>query len=149
MNYKLPSMFIGTCFCDFKCCIEGGFPSSVCQNSKHAESPTVLITDSTIFDRYSSNAITSSVVIGGLEPILQLDEVISLIKEFRARQCYDTFVIYTGYDEDEIPEQIAELKQYDNIIMKFGRYRPNQEPHYDEVLGVKLASANQYARKVC
>ena len=37
--------------------------------------------------------------------------------------------------------------QYDNIVVKFGRFRPNQDPHYDNVLGVKLASNNQYAKK--
>jgi len=34
-----------------------------------------------------------------------------------------------------------------NIIVKFGRYRPNQEKHYDKILGVFLASDNQYAKE--
>ena len=33
------------------------------------------------------------------------------------------------------------------VIVKYGRFRPNQEPHYDEVLGIKLASINQYAKE--
>jgi hypothetical protein len=41
-----------------------------------------------------------------------------------------------------------DLCQFSNIIIKFGRFRPGQEPHYDEVLGVKLASDNQYAKRV-
>jgi hypothetical protein len=41
-----------------------------------------------------------------------------------------------------------QLKSFSNIIIKFGRFIPNQEPHYDEVLGVKLASDNQYARRI-
>ena len=38
------------------------------------------------------------------------------------------------------------IKSY-GIIVKFGRFRPNQEPHYDEVLGVNLISDNQYAKE--
>ena len=40
------------------------------------------------------------------------------------------------------------LELYENIIVKFGRYVPNQLPHYDNVLGIKLASDNQYAKVV-
>jgi hypothetical protein len=31
VNYKKPSMFIGTISCGGKCCIEAGIPFSVCQ----------------------------------------------------------------------------------------------------------------------
>ena len=37
---------------------------------------------------------------------------------------------------------------FNNIIVKFGRFIPNQESHYDEILEVNLASPNQYARKI-
>jgi hypothetical protein len=40
------------------------------------------------------------------------------------------------------------LRYYKNIYVKFGRYLVGQEPHYDEVLGVTLASDNQYGKKV-
>ena len=40
------------------------------------------------------------------------------------------------------------LKKYSNIIIKFGRFIPNQKPHYDPVLGVELASDNQYGEKI-
>ena len=29
------------------------------------------------------------------------------------------------------------------------RFIPNQKPHFDEVLGVVLASENQYAERIC
>lgn len=38
--------------------------------------------------------------------------------------------------------------KWKNIIVKFGRFIPNQHPHYDEVLGINLASDNQYAEKI-
>ena len=40
------------------------------------------------------------------------------------------------------------LKKYKNIIMKFGRYIPNKKKHYDPVLGVYLASNNQFGEKL-
>ena len=57
-------------------------------------------------------------------------------------------VIYTGYNKDEVIKYIKELSVYPNIIVKFGRYIPNQEKHYDDVLGVYLASNNQYAERI-
>ena len=65
-------------------------------------------------------------------------------------RCYtnDDIVIYTGYTEEEIKEQVGLLSKYTNIIIKFGRFVPDQESHYDDVLGIKLASPNQYARKI-
>ena len=37
---------------------------------------------------------------------------------------------------------------FPNIIIKFGRFIPNQEGHYDEVLGINLASKNQFGEKI-
>lgn len=93
-----------------------------------------------------SNPLSSAVVIGGLEPFDQPDELVELIKCFRAKT-NDPVVIYTGYTEDERKELVDVLSQFTNIIIKFGRFVPHQEPHYDEILGVKLASPNQYAKK--
>lgn len=53
-----------------------------------------------------------------------------------------------GYDRNEIEEHIMILKKYKNIIVKFGRYIPNQKKHFDPVLGVELASDNQHAEKL-
>ena len=62
--------------------------------------------------------------------------------------CSDDIVIYTGYNFDEIRYQVLTLKQFENIIIKFGRYLPDQDSHFDEVLGVSLASNNQYGEKI-
>lgn len=60
----------------------------------------------------------------------------------------DDIVIYTGYYKEEIKEYIDKLRVYPNIIIKFGRYIPNQEKHYEEELGIYLASDNQYAERI-
>ena len=106
------------------------------------------IDDQIIYEQFINNPITKAVVVGGLEPMIQINEVIDLISLFRNQGEDYPFVIYTGYYPNEIPEPLERLKQYKNIIVKFGRYIPNSQPIYDEVLGVTLASDNQYAKVI-
>lgn len=148
VNYKKPSMFIGSCYCDFKCCKEGSFDISVCQNSSLRNVGHKDVPDEQIFEKYQSNPITQAIVIGGLEPFLQYSEVFSLIKYFREHGCMDDFVIYTGYNKFEIKMNIEDLQQFPNIIVKFGRFLMNDEPHKDSTLGVTLMSHNQYAERI-
>lgn len=153
VNYKKPSMFIATCTCDFKCCREQGLDISVCQNSEIASQPTIEIPTETIYERYISNDITSAVVIGGLEPFKQADEIISLIRYFRRQYCTDDIVIYTGYEPQEVEKYVREIKRISleigSVYIKYGRFIPNQEKHYDPVLGVNLISDNQRGVKIC
>ena len=79
VNYKKPSLFIGTCYCDFKCCDEGGFDRSICQNHSLYNSKQHELTSEQLYNRYINNPITSAIVIGGLEPILQVEEVLDLL----------------------------------------------------------------------
>lgn len=60
----------------------------------------------------------------------------------------EDIVIYTGYNESEIADEVDIIRKHKNIIVKFGRYRPSDTGKYDEVLGVNLASRNQYAKKI-
>lgn len=148
VNYKKPSMFISTAICDWKCCIEQNLNISVCQNSELAKADTIDYPIEKIFDRYITNPITSAVVIGGLEPFLQFGDVFALIKHFRSNECNDDFVIYTGYYPYEIEREISQLKYFPNIIVKYGRFIPNGNEHFDEVLGINLISNNQYAERI-
>lgn len=148
IQYRKPSMFLSSIFCDWKCCAELGVDKSICQNSSIQSGLYLTVPNSTIYERYITNDITKAVVIGGLEPFLQYDEVLSLLNEFRTNGCMDDFVIYTGYYKDEILEYINELVKFKNVIIKFGRYVPNQTPHYDDVLGIYLASDNQYGERI-
>ena len=146
-NYKVPSMFIISAVCDWKCCIEANVDISICQNAALSSSPALEISDNDIFEMYRKNDITKAIVIGGLEPMMQLDEVEALLSLFRNRGCNDIFVIYTGYYPDEISEELKRLHGR-NVIVKFGRFIPNSKSRYDELLGVTLASENQYAQFV-
>ncbi len=145
VNYKKPSMFIGFPSCSWKCDKECGM--QVCQNSALASSPIKNIGFKTIVNRYINNPITASVVCGGLEPFDTWDDLYGLVIYLRT-SIQDDIVIYTGYYKEEIKEYIDKLKAFPNIIVKFGRYIPNHEKHFDEVLGIYLASDNQYAERI-
>lgn len=148
VNYKQPSMFISTCKCTWKCCTDLGLDIGVCQNSPLSQSENIEVKDEAIYEHFSTNPITKAIVLGGLEPMLQLDEVLNLIKLFREKGDNSPFIIYTGYYPEEMPEAIEKLKKYKNIIIKFGRYIPDNKGRFDEVLGVHLASDNQYAKQI-
>lgn len=154
VNYKKPSMFIAFNSCTWKC------GRADCQNSALALSKDIEISKEEICEKYIKNPITEAFVFGGLEPFDQFSELISLVDCIRNKyNIKDDIVIYTGYTESELfygdyvksdTEVGAHnfkflITNYHNIIIKFGRYLPNQGTHFDRVLGVKLASDNQYA----
>lgn len=142
VNYKKPAMTIMFPHCNgFKCGAE------YCQNSPLSKAEDIEMDISNIVIRYLNNPITESVVMQGLEPFDSWDDLIGFVKRLR-ESCDDDIVIYTGYYKEEIADRIVLLSKYKNIIIKYGRYISCQEKHYDEVLGVYLASSNQYAERI-
>lgn len=148
VNYKKPAMFIITSVCDWKCCIEQKLDIGICQNSELTKANTIDFPIEKIYERYVANPITSAIVIGGLEPFLQFSDVYSLVKHFRINGCCDDIVIYTGYYPYEIEDEIKRLKEFPNIVVKYGRYVPDSKYHHDKILGVNLASINQFAERI-
>lgn len=146
VNYKKACMTIEFPYCSFKCDKEYG--CQICQNSSLAVAPDIEIPINKIVLLYSENPITEAVCFQGLEPF-DSAEIFELIGRIRAVS-EDDIVIYTGYTEEEIKQLgfYEKLMRYNNIIIKYGRYVPKQTPHYDNVLGVNLASDNQYARRI-
>ena len=146
INYKKPSMFIIFPSCNWKCDKECG--RQVCQNGALASEPIIEIEVDEIIKRYINNPISKALVCGGLEPFDNFINLFELVSSFR-KISDDDIVIYTGYKEIEIYDLVyLVLSKYKNIIIKFGRYIPDKEEIYDELLGVTLASNNQYARKI-
>ena len=148
VNYKKPSMFIITPTCSFKCDKENG--CLMCQNSDLVHEPTHNVSTGALIKRYYENNITKAVVFGGLEPFDTPEDLVEFISIFRTYyRRKDDIVIYTGYTEEELANDPFHkmVINFGNIIIKYGRFRPNQTPHYDEVLGVNLASDNQYAKR--
>lgn len=159
-DYKKPAMYIAFPYCSFKCDLENG--NQYCQNSHLVKEPDIEIAKEDLIKRYLSNDITQAIVLGGLEPLDSEVDVLSFIDCARRQfSIEDPIIIYTGYTEEELEkgtfgkiENFKIQKSYwdgiknsKNIIVKFGRYRPNQEKHFDEVLGVWLANDEQYAKE--
>jgi hypothetical protein len=142
VNYKKPCMVLEFPKCNFKCDKESS--TQVCQNCSLVKEPDIQVESSHLVDLYVNNPITEAVCFQGLEPFDSYLEILEFIYELR-QHSQDDVVIYTGYTWDEIHEQVEFLRGYKNIVVKFGRYKPGQESHMDDVLGVKLASDNQYA----
>lgn len=157
-NYKEPSMFLIFPYCSFKCDEESG--QKVCQNSSLVKEPIIEISTQELIQRYLDNPLTKAIVCGGLEPFdsyYQLWNFIYSLRKFYNNKDY--VVIYTGYTEDEISSMymtnneeqidlITDLSKLSNVIIKFGRFIPNQPHHFDDILGVELASPNQYAKLI-
>lgn len=140
-NYKKPSMYLIFPNCTFKC------GRANCQNSALANPLLQVEVDiKSIVVRYMGNPITKAIVCGGLEPMDSFEELLLFIKEVR-KECNDDIVIYTGYYEEEVLDKIDQLKKFSNIIIKFGRYIPEKEPYFNEILGVTLIGKNQYVVK--
>ena len=153
VNYKKPSMFIGSSYCDFKCEKECGL--RVCQNSELAAAPCIDIDLEEIITRFNNNPITEAIVFGGLEPLYAPNNETNIFHYFSGvipelNEGTD-IVVYTGYYPEEIPYSSFQYwgSMTDSIkghlIFKFGRFIPNRPSRYDDVLGVTLASDNQFA----
>ena len=145
VNYKKPCMTIMMPYCTFKCDKECG--KQVCQNSDLASAKRIEIDAKKIINLYLNNPISEAIVFQGLEPFDSFYQVLDFIKKFR-NKTNDDIVIYTGYNKDEIKWYLTFFKDFDNIIIKYGRFIPNQEKHFDKTLGVYLSSDNQYAERL-
>lgn len=145
-NYKKISMFIGTPYCSGKCWRELGLDSSICQNDRLRDGNKLCISINDLIELYDNHPLCEAVVFGGMEPLDSVEDLNTFVMNFRYRHP-DPIVIYTGYTEKEAKEKLQYILLHENIIVKYGRYIPDQPRHYDDILGVKLASPNQYAKK--
>lgn len=150
VNYKKPCMTLIFPICkNFKCDKENGV--QLCQNWGLAAAPSQTVQVESLIKRYMENPITEAIVLQGLEPLDSLIDVYTVAACLNASDCRDDFIIYTGYNKSEIPSKAIQDLAYlipGHLIIKWGRYIPNQEPHLDPILGVKLASNNQYGELI-
>ena len=159
-DYLKPSMFIAFPSCTFKCDKEN--KCNLCQNAHLVKEPDIEISKEE-FATLRLNFLPKNSVVQENEnldfPFVSILDVASFIDCLRRQYKNNSpVVIYTGYTEEEIingtfgenPETLKSLVNSilssGNIIVKYGRFRPNDEKHYDKILGVVLSSSNQYGR---
>ena len=145
VNYKKISTTLMFPKCSFKCGVD------YCQNSELAATPVLTVPIDTIMEQYLNDPISQAIVLQGLEPLDSPIDIYTVAAALKDYNCQDDLVIYSGYDKDEInPHYFETLSSLvpGHLIIKWGRYIPNQEKHFDEVLGVYLASDNQYGEVI-
>ena len=142
-DYKKSALLLCTCYCDWKCCAESGLDQSLCQNSRIAKQREIKTPFASILKKVNAS-FTDAVIFGGLEPMMQVDEVIQCIEYLRLNGVKKDIIIYTGYYLEEIDSNILYRLSQNKVILKCGRFIPNRSSKYDPILGVVLASDNQY-----
>lgn len=142
-DYKKSALLFSTCYCDWKCCHEAGVDIDICQNQKIAQQREVILPFESVL-RKVNQSFTDAVIFGGLEPLLQPDEVLQCINYLRCHEVTKDILVYTGYYMEEIDEETLMYLTVCDVILKCGRYIPDRKPKFDAVLGITLASDNQY-----
>lgn len=148
INYKEPTFVIYSGItCSFKCDLESN--NNICQNYHLTKQKIIRYDIDKCIDRFINQDISRSVTIQGLEPLDNLKQLLWFIYYFRKIN-NSPIIIWTGYTKEECVDLLflIDKMQWKNIIIKFGRFIPDQESHYDEVLGINLASDNQYAERI-
>lgn len=140
-DYKKSAVLFSMCYCDWKCCKEAGV--DVCQNLPLAKQEIIGMSFSYALS-FVNKSMTDAIIFGGLEPLLQAEEVIHLIHYFREHGVQKDIVVFTGYYIEEIDKDVLESLTQCHVILKCGRFIPNRPSKFDDVLGVTLASDNQY-----
>lgn len=145
VNYKKATFNIASgVSCTFKCGREA------CQNSELSKKQPIKCNIDDVIKRYMNQNISHTITFQGLETLDNLKQLLWFIYYFR-QQSSDTIIIWTGYTKEECSDLIYLIQnkmKWENITIKFGRYLPGHEKHYDEVLGVELASPNQRAEVI-
>lgn len=146
-DYRKPALMLLAPTCTWKCCTESGIPPDVCINNHLCSRQQYFLSVEEMWHMYSTNPITCALLFGGLEPMDSIDGVLTMARYFRAHT-RDDIVVYTGYTHLECASKLGPFRELENMIFKFGRYQPGDRPHVDRVLGVPLASDNQYAIRI-
>lgn len=146
VNYKKICTTLMFPKCNWKCDIENGV--QLCQNKGLAAAPSERHNIDDIMTTYMHTYLSEAIVLQGLEPLDSPLDCYTVAAALKRWKINNDLVIYTGYYPyepgiDQIINSIAYLTP-GHLIVKYGRYIPNQTSHYDPVLGVYLASDNQY-----
>jgi pyruvate-formate lyase-activating enzyme len=138
---------IATVNCDWKCLKEQNLPLSTCQNSHTCDIGNKEIELKELVARFNDNVLSECVIWAGLEPMLQFEEMLCFINEFRKTN-NEEVIIFTGYYPEELKWHIEKLKSFSNLIIKFGRYIKNSKPIRDNLLKIELVSENQFSKRI-
>lgn len=145
-DYKDTSLLLVFPTCKGKC--EG------CQNWRLFNTESKKYSLKSIIDLYKNMETHKAIVCAGLEPFDSFIELKVLFEEILKLNKITDFIIYTGYEKEEISFLVDELLKIfkknstyseNKLIIKYGRYDKNKsEKWYSDSLDVDLATNNQY-----
>lgn len=151
-DYKYTSMLLVFPKCSGKC--------KNCQNGNlqnRDKSKDIHIPAKSIINHYNRLKTHTAIVCAGLEPFDSLYDLQDVFREFviSSNKRKSDFVIYTGYTQEEVEIVVNLLKNIlftnekgmKRLIIKFGRYdetKTNNTDDIDPILGIHLATSNQY-----
>lgn len=146
-DYKKTGLYIPIGVnCTGKCWREQGLTSDICQNwDMNNVYETYTIKD--ILEIYDKNPFLEAFIMTGMEAFDNFEEMLNLIKVIRSYK-NEEIVIFTGYNPNELKDEINILKKFKDIIIKFGRYERDLKPKKDEVGGVTLVTSNQFFKRI-
>ena len=150
VNYKKICTTLMFPKCNWKCDKENGI--QLCQNRGLAAVPSQWHDIDNIMNTYMHTYLSEAIVLQGLEPLDSPVDCYIVAAALKQWKIDHDLVIYTGYNpnENEVDNIIDSISYLTpgHLIVKWGRYIPNQTPHFDPVLGVNLASDNQYGEMI-
>ena len=148
-DYLKTSLLLVTPKCSGKC-------GEKCQNYfliKNATTKQYAV--SSIVNLYNNLTTHNAVVFAGLEPFDTFNDTQILVDAFLQNDKPIDIVIYTGYYQQSITDKVNVLLQKliktkstnKTIIIKFGPYIAENRSYYSNILGIKLATDNQYVKR--
>ena len=146
-NKKITFNILAGISCTFKCCEAN---PELCHNYHLINETPIKRNIHKVIELYKSQQLSQNITFqGGLEVLDNIKQLLWFIYFFRL-DCKDDIFIWTGYTKRECDTfiKLVHMMEWENIYIKFGRFIPNNTPHFDNVIGVNLISYNQYAERI-
>jgi len=130
--------FVGALVCALDCNIG----CKGCFNQSLKEAPIFYKKADEIMDEIMSNPFNEGVILAGLEWSLQPTELLALVKSATVRNM--PVIVYTGHDINTFLRRVPLIKQFTEVLVKYGAYDESKLSLTHEAYGIKLASTNQH-----
>jgi pyruvate-formate lyase-activating enzyme len=134
--------FVGALICAVSCSIG----CKDCFNESVKQEPNRCSYIPNILDEIQANPFNEGVILAGLEWSSQPKELIALVKEATKRHL--PIIIYTGYTSDQFIRRVPRIKEFPNVLIKYGSFNQNLRSFEHKEYGVNLASTNQHIQKI-
>ncbi|MCH4890037.1 radical SAM protein [Acidaminobacter sp. JC074] len=134
--------FVGALVCALDCNIG----CKGCFNQSLKEAPIFYKKADEVLDEIMSNPFNEGVILAGLEWSLQPSELMAMIKSCASKNI--PVIVYTGHKIETFLRRVPKIKNYPEVLIKYGAYDESKLSLTHEAYGVRLASTNQNIQSV-